>query len=54
MIYDIGAFINKLQAKAKKFESGKWGVAQLISMIKLVNPTACIHGIIEIPKMHER
>ena len=55
MIDDLIVLINKIQTDNhdvilmidanEQFESGKGGVAKLISITKLVDPIACTHGL---------
>ena len=64
MIDDLILLITKLQAENhevvlnidanKSFDSGKGGVAKLISLTKLVDPIVCTHGSTNIPNTHQR
>ena len=64
MIDDLIKLIMKLQAENhevvlnidvnESFDSGKGGVAKLISITKLIDPIACTHGSKNIPNTHQR
>ena len=64
IIEDLIILIMKLQAANhevvlnidanKSFDSGKGGVAKLISSTKLVDPIACTHESTNIPNTHQR
>ena len=64
MIDDLIILIMKLQADNHEvvlnidtnasFDSGKGGVAKLISMTKLIDPIACTHGSKNSPNTHQR
>ena len=63
MIDDLILLITKLQAENhegvlninanESFDSGKGGVAKLISLTKLVDPIVCTHGSTNIPNTHQ-
>ena len=64
MIDDLIVLINKIQTDNhdviltidanEQFESGKGGVAKLISMTKLVDPIVCTHGLQNMPNIYQR
>ena len=64
MIDDLIVLINKIQTDNhdviltidanEQFESGKGGVAKLISMTKLVDPIAYTHGLQNMPHIYQR
>ena len=64
IIEDLIILIMKLQAANhevvlnidanESFDSGKGGVAKLISSTKLVDPIACTHESTNIPNTHQR
>ena len=64
IINDLIILIKKLQVENhevvlnidanESFDSGKGGVAKLISMTKLIDPIACTHGSENIPNTHQR